>query len=402
VTTADALQFFFQEKFIHQSNEKWAEVFTYSGATLFCMTDAVLTNLNIKSSVNELYRIRSALSKNLTALRDEDGKLPISQLVLLASLIPGGMLGAWFKGEVGVHTIARQMTSLFSENPPTILDPIFRAMAYTVGGCSAVCYFSFQGQQALTQMRIRRGLQDNAYWNEYSARKRLQIFGNQFVTFVISVAMTLITIMATFYHNNSFDVDPETAAKALFIGLSNMILNTWFTSGPNFLHKTIQADYKAQLKGNTDVIPDRHAHRFGIFLIQFIGAISSTGNSLAVFPAIVHILHQISKKEKITDESIGYVVAGIVITLALAFPMFVRDYAYYTKQVLELLFHDSKKPSEVASSIPETRGCCNWLPRFFRKSSEDFGETNDTRIQNDSFVSRNSFISSPSTPWFPD
>jgi len=353
VTTKDGLEFIFQEKFVNSGNKKWSILFTKVGATLFCVTDAIITIISSKNSVSELYRIRSAVSKSLNLLRDENGSLPLCQLFLLPVLLGGGMMGTWFKANVGVLTVAREIVSLITANPSEFLDSILTTFSAVVGSCSALCFLAFQSKQALHQLRIKQALDKSPYWIEYKKREYVHIFLNQFVTFLISLAMTLITVMATFYQKGNFDIDAKTASKALVIAFSNMILNTWFTTGPNFLYKTIQANYKATVNNNGDAY---HGNRIGIFLIQCFGFISSTGNSLAVFPAIVHVLLQISKKENIADESLGYSIAAIVITALLAVPMFLRDYAYYTKLVLELLFPKPiPSPEATVNPLPLTR-----------------------------------------------
>lgn len=349
VVTKDALQFLLEEPFIKQNNQHWTSILTVTGAISFCVTDAILTIISSKDSVAKLCCIRSTVKKNLDLLRDENGNLPIFLLIILLALMPGGMLGAWFRGEVGVLAVTRQITTLFMDQPSPFCEIIFKILAYTVGGCSSICYCAFQGQQALTQIRIKRALEKDPHAMEYYRQNKKDIFLNQFVTFMISCAMALINMMAAFYDKGDFNFEWGTFGKALFVGLSGLVICTIFTVQPNFLHKTIQTKYK-KTQSQDNAQPDNH--QIQIFLVKLVGVISSTGNSLAVFPAIVHTLLQISKKENLTDENMGYIIAGIGITLILSVPMFVRDYAYYAKLVLELLFGHAQTPSEVAAEIP--------------------------------------------------
>ncbi|OGT39923.1 MAG: hypothetical protein A3E81_02050 [Gammaproteobacteria bacterium RIFCSPHIGHO2_12_FULL_36_30] len=379
VVTRDALQFLLSEPFIKQNNQQWASIFTVTGAASFCVTDAILTIISSKDSVAELCRIRSAVKKNLNLLRDENGNLPIFLLIILLALMPGGMLGAWFRGEVGVLGVTRQITALFTDQPSHIREIIFKVLAYIVGVCSAICYCAFQAQQALTQIRIKRALKKDPYAMEYYRRNRKDIFLNLFVTFLISCAMALINMMAAFYDKGDFNFEWGTFAKALFVGMSGLTLCTFFTVAPNFLHKTMQAKYK---KTQSQDDTQQNNHHIGIFLIKCFGVISSTGNSLAVFPAIVHTLLQISQKENLTDENKGYIIAGIGLTLILAVPMFVRDYAYYAKLVLELLFGRAKTPSAVAVQSTQEKGCWARLTSYLKKPR-------DTSIQYNHYLSAN-------------
>lgn len=385
VVTRDALRFLLEEPFIKQSNQYWAPIFTVTGAASFCVTDAILTIISSKDSVVELCRIRSAVKKNLDLLRDDNGNLPTFLLIILLVLMPGGMLGAWFRGEVGVLAVMRQITALLTDQPSPFCEMIFKALAYTVGGCSAICYCLFQGRQALTQIRIKRALKNNLYATEYYRREKINIFFNQFVTFMISCAMALINMMAAFYDKGDFNFEWGTFAKALFVGMSGLALNTFFTVQPNFLHRTLQAKYK-ETQSQDDTQPNNH--HIGIFLIKCFGVISSTGNSLAVFPAIVHTLLQISQKENLTDENREYIIAGIGITLILSIPMFVRDYAYYAKLVLELLFgHQQPTPSAVVTQPTPPKNC--WA-RLMPRLPQSFHGQN-TAIQ-ESHLSENNFV----------
>lgn len=366
VTTTDALQFFFQEPFIEKNNQSWAHALTITGAALFCVTDAVLTIVTSRDSVAELCFLRETARKNLTLLRDNQGKLPIFRLVLLGLILPGSMLGAFFKGEVGFLAVSQSLTALMTNSTSKNMHLALTVIAYIVGGCSALCNFSFQGQQALKQMYIRHMLQQSDDWVEYNHARKWPVFWNQFMTFLISIAMTLVTMMATFYHKGNFDLDFETAAKALYICFCCMMLNTFYTSGPNFLYKKIQADYFSDREP-----ANRVAHygccRIAMVAVQMIGIISSVGNSFSVFPGVEHVLLQISGKKTLSNESAGYIATGLIVWLLLAIPMFPRDYAYYAKYALKLLFEKPTALSAVAitqTTTPKQNSLANTWMRF--------------------------------------
>lgn len=355
VTTQEAQKFIGQEPFIHQYGQNWWTIFTETGAILFCATDAFLTIVGSKDSLTELCSFRETFKKNVALLRDENGKLPILKLIGWGFLLPGGMYGAFLKGKVGTQVVSSQITSLITDHPPEALSPLFSGLAYFSAASSMICYFAFQTQQALTQLRIMHALSNNPYWVELRKRDMCDFIGNVSVSFIISIAMALITMMSAFYDRGSFEIEWQTATKSLFIAVSSIIANTLYTSTPNNVFRAIQSMYDDFVhKGDAP-----NPHGLPYFLVMGIALISSTGNSLAVFPSIVHIMKLISGKD-LANESWTNIVIGLAVAAFLGVAMFPRDFRYNGKRAIETLFttptvNNTAEPETPANSQKE--GC---------------------------------------------
>ncbi len=303
---------------------------------LFFATDAGITVVTSKNSVAMLRNLPGEIKNLVNLLRDDSGNLPLISLGLLLALIPGGMWGAYNKGSVGSRAIADLVTSAITDNPSDMLNTIFKVMGGVVGGSSALCFAVFNLRQGLSIKRTIQTVLADPLWTEYFKAEKNQVIVNQLITFIISVAMTLITVLATFYAKGSFKLSWQATSEALFIGLSNLMLNTFFTTGPNYIIKMIkQQDADLKKQNNQAVVEHSDCYQAGARSIQSVGIVSSLGNSFAVLPAILFILTLASKEDDLAKQSWGNITVAGIIWLLLAVPMFFRDYAYYSKPILE-------------------------------------------------------------------
>jgi hypothetical protein len=346
VTTQEAQQFIGKEPFVHQYGQNWWTILTTTGALLFFTTDAFLTIIGSKDSLTDLCSFRETFKKNIALLRDQNGNLPLLKLVGWGLLLPGGMYGAFLKGKVGMQITLSQLTSAITDSPPAELSPLFSGLAYFSASSSLICYFAFQTQQALTQLRIMHALSDNPAWLELRKRDKWHLILNVAISFIISVAMALITMMSAFYEKGSFEVEWQTATKSLFIAILSIISNTLYTSTPNNVSRNIQSEHNDFVHRGDRPNP----HGLPYFAVMAIAMISSTGNSLAVFPSIMHIMKLISGQD-LQEESWTNVAIGLAIAAFLGVAMFPRDFNYNGKRAIETLFPASTAAND--SATPE-------------------------------------------------
>lgn len=341
-TTDDAQRIFFQLPFIDLSQKEWANTFITVMAAVFCVTDAILTNITLKKSITELRKIHNAIKQNMQLLKDpEKNKLTFStkfQLISLACLLPGSMYGSFLKGKVGVNSVFAR----FSDHPSDALMIASQSLSIFAGTASAFCSFPFQLDQALMQMRIRHALNQCAEYREYKKENRCHVYGSFSISFAITVAMASITMMSAFYDHGAFEPEIKTVSTALFIALSNIVLNTWFTTTPNFHFKSIQAEYETLLHKMDQVEPRTLPEKLGILLFMTIGFLSSAGNSLAVFPAITHIFLLAANEKNVATASYGISISALSLAVILAIMMFPRDYKYYADNAIRTLFGSAK------------------------------------------------------------
>lgn len=362
----------------------YVNIVTTVSAMLFFLTDAGVTVATTKNSVAMLKNLLSEVKAILNSLRDEAGGLPLFRIILLFILLPGGMWGAFNKGFVGIQSVSELIAAFITSHPPSYLGVVFRVMGAVVGGSSALCFAAFNLRNGLGILRTLRALFSSELWQAYFHAEKKRIYVDQLITFLISIAMTLITLLATFYAKGSFEITWSVASEALFIGLSNLTLNTFFTTGPNYIIKTIKSHCNT-LETHRAEIETSGCHRAGMMGLQTVGVISSLGNSFAVLPAILFILSLVSKERDLTKQSIVGLVIALAIWMLLAVPMFARDFAYYTKPLLEWL-EKKNTQSRASSSVDvvatapvsepvvaqnNSRSLFSFFSGFFSKKSAD-------------------------------
>ncbi len=363
-TTLEALQYIFQ--ILRQAGHLYAGIIAKTAGTLFFTADGSMSVGTSEKSVAMLPVLWSEFNRILGSLRESNnGKLPLIQLFLLAALFPGCMWGTFNKGRVGVYAFADMIIRLVTDNPSPALITTCQTIGDIVGVGSAANFLVFNGLTALNILCIKQSLRDNPFWLAYNKAKKTSIFFTNFITFVISVAMTLIMAMATFYARGSSELNWSSTTEALFISISSLILNTVFTVGPNFVLKNMKEQYAAL--GQKSSFNHTACYDAGVGSIKSFGVISSTGNSLAVLPAIIFILFAISKESNLTQESFWNIAIAIIAWALLAVPMFPRDYAYYTKPLLEWYEKKFSPKNDTLRAEPEPPLPVGSIASFFSR-----------------------------------
>lgn len=354
VTTNDALQMLFNQSFVHQGKKPWAMIVAEDGAFVFCLTDTFVTLGATKYSIEKLCHIRRSMRQMFCLLRDETGQLPCRQLIALLLLMPGGILGAFYKGKVGVPAMALSMESWFTSQPTAWIDSVSVCLGYFAGVCTALCYLAFQGHQALEQIYIGRSLKYNPHYAQFATRKKWMMWGNTTATFLVSLSSSLVAIAAKFYSKGNLDLDVQTVTEVLIIGLSGLILNTFFTTGPKYLHMSIEEKFQ-----------ENNAHQRALWIV-LLGLTSSLGTCLALFPSMVKALLFATQKKTLTDEALWLQILGVASTVFLSIFLFPRDYMYYTKTVLELWeLHVGSKNQSAQTQTIGSAGCLAKVSGFF-------------------------------------